>query len=244
MIDAPVTSRLAFPRRQNPTKRPADADDRRQNNLNISSTLAVPFVQQFLRIICNMHTTILTLVLVYTVRTMTATATPYQSSDVWAEALQGIVLPNTNSNTTLGLALDASPLLNASGLAVTCLAKTRAYRPILVTDYYQAVQQILIRDDALLPQHFRLGPEGSVRQDYYWQGGQAAIAFFSSQPLRTDAFPIIVVAHVAALIADNCVTEAQGHLGGYARIGPNRGTVGVGNVNIPDARTDDRTDER
>ena len=187
-----------------------------------------------------MHTTILTLVLAYTVRTMTATATPYQSSDVWDEALRNIVLPNTDSNTTLGFVLDASPLLNTSGFAITCLPKTRTYRPILMTDYYQAVQQILIRDDALLPQHFRLGPEGSVRQDYYWQGGQAAIAFFSSQPLRTDAFPIIAVAHVAALIAHKCITEAEGELGGYARVGPNRGTVGVGNVNIPDVRTDER----
>ena len=187
-----------------------------------------------------MHTNILTLVLVFTMRTMAATAAPSQSSDVWTEALRGVVLPNTDSNTTLGLVLDASPLLNTSGFKITCLAKTRDYRPILISDYYQAVQQILIRDDALLPQHFRLGPEGSVRQDYYWQGGQAAIAFFNRQPLRTDAFPIIAVAHVAALIADNCVTEAQGYLGGYARVGPNRGTVGVGNVNIPDARTDER----
>lgn len=186
-----------------------------------------------------MHKTILTLVLVYTVRTTTATATPYQSSDIWAEALRGVVVPNTNSNATLGLVLDASPQLYTSGLAITCLAKTRGYRPILMDDYYQAVQQILIRDDALLPQHFRLGPEGSVRQDYYWQGGQAAIALFSGQPLRTDAFPIIVVAHVAALIADKCVTEAEGYLGGYARVGPNRGSVGVGNVNM-DARTDER----
>ena len=240
MIDAPVTSRSAFPRRQNPTKRSADADDRQQNNLNIPPTHAIPFVQQVFRIICNMHTTILTLVLVYTVQTMTATITPYQSSDVWAEALRGVVVPNTNRNTTLGLVLDASPLRNISGFAITCLPKTRGYRPIPIDDYYQAVQQILIRDDALLPQHFRLGPEGSVRQDYYWQGGQAAIAFFSSQPLRTDAFPIISVAHVAALIADKCVTEAQDYLGGYARVGPNRGTVGVGNVDIPDVKTDER----
>ena len=183
---------------------------------------------------------ILTLVLVYTVRTVTATATPYQSSDVWSEALRGVVFPYTSSNTTLGLVLGESPLLNGSELKMTCLATTRGYRPILLTDYYQAVQQILIRDDALLPQHFRLGPEGSERQDYHWQGGQAAIAFFSGQPLRTDALPIILVAHVAALIADTCVTEARGYLGGYARIGPKKGTVGVGNVNIPDARTDER----
>ena len=186
-----------------------------------------------------MHRTILTLVLIYTVRTMTAMAIPYQSSDVWAEALRGVVFPNTSSNTTLGLVLDASPLLISSGLTITCLATSRAYRPVLMTDYYQAVQQILIRDDALLPQHFRLGPEGSRRQDYYWRGGQTAIAFFNGQPLRTDAFPIILVAHIAALIADACVTEAQGYLGGYARIGPNRGTVGVGNVNIPGTRTDE-----
>ncbi|KAM0805894.1 hypothetical protein BDR22DRAFT_816765 [Usnea florida] len=187
-----------------------------------------------------MHTSIITLALLHTVRTMTATAVPYQSSDVWSEALQGVVLPNTSSNTTLGLVLGESPLLNASEMKITCLATTRAYRPILINDYYQAVQQILIRDDALLPQHFRLGPEGSERQDYHWQGGQAIIAFFSSQALRTDAFPIILVAHVAALIADTCVTTARGYLGGYARIGPNRGSVGVGNVNIPDARTDQR----
>ena len=240
MIDAPVTRCSASPRRQNRTKGSADPDDRRQSNLNIPSTHAFPFVQQFFRIICNMYTSILTLALVYPVRTMTATATPYQSSDVWAEALQGIVFPNTNSNITLGLVLDASPLLNSSALKITCLATSRAYRPILMADYYEAVQQILIRDDALLPQHFRLGPEGSERQDYHWQGGQAAIAFFSGQPLRTDAFPIVLVAHVAALIADTCITEARGYLGGYARIGPNKGTVGVGNVNIPGARTDER----
>lgn len=50
----------------------------------------------------------------------------------------------------------------------------------------------------------------------------------SQLPLFRDSFPIISVAHVAALIADRCITEENGYAGGWARAGPRRGLVVVG----------------
>lgn len=101
-----------------------------------------------------------------------------------------------------------------------------------MADYYEAVQQILIRDDAIVPRRFELGPSGE--KQFKWRGGQCVIGFFDNQPLLTDAIPIVLVAHVAALIANDCINEAKGYGGGYAHIGPNLGFVAVTQFMPPD----------
>ncbi|KAF6218140.1 hypothetical protein HO133_006099 [Letharia lupina] len=162
--------------------------------------------------------------LFYTARTTFAVAFPKQSSGLWTNAPEDDTLPATSGNTTLRLEPNPSALLNVSALTITCLTEPPPRQPITLAAYYEAVQKILIRDDAFFPRRFELGPGG---KNLRWQGGQCVIAFFNNQPLKTDAIPIILVAHVAALIANECITEAKGYLGGVAQIGPSRGTVGV-----------------
>lgn len=58
-------------------------------------------------------------------------------------------------------------------------------------------------------------------------------------PLRTDAYPIIVVAHVAALIANECIAGQRGIMDGWAEIGPNKGRVVVTSL-PPHVESDER----
>ena len=78
----------------------------------------------------------------------------------------------------------------------------------------------------MIPLSFEIGPTPDT--SFRWLGGQAAIAFFNLQPLLTAEMPIILVAHVASLIADECIIGTEAHnAGGYAHVGMNRGMVGV-----------------
>lgn len=171
------------------------------------------------------------LFLFYTARTICAAAIPKHLFGLLASFSEGDALPTIRSNATLGLAFDASLLLNASDFAITCFIASPHLRSIPKIDYYEAVEKILIRDDALVPKRFELGPGGRGRRNFLWRGGDCDIDFFNPEPLRTDAFPIILIAHVAALIADECLTEAKGYLGGHSNMGPTRGVVSVINPN-------------
>lgn len=161
--------------------------------------------------------------LLYTACTIYATPLPKQPPGLLTNPLQNDALPAISSNTTLKLMANASSPLNASEYAIRCHTSPV---PVAMADYYEAVQKILIRDDAMVPLNFEIGPAPDT--SFRWLGGQASIAFFSLQPLVTDEMPIILVAHVAALIADECISGEGGHAaGGYAHIGSHRGIVGV-----------------
>ena len=60
---------------------------------------------------------------------------------------------------------------------------------------------------------------------------KCTITFANLVPLLTDKFPIVLVAHIAALITDKCVTEEEDFMGGWASAGSGRGVVAVSNVN-------------
>ena len=170
--------------------------------------------------------------LFYTARTTYAATLPKQSSGLWTNALKDDTLPTVRSNTTLGLVTNASSVLNASEFFIECSIESPTRRPIPIADYYEVVQQILIRDDALVPRRFNLGP--SYDKQLHWRAGQCVIFFFDHRPMLTDAIPIIVVAHVAALIANDCITGARGYKGGTAQVGLNSGFVAVTHVMPPD----------
>ena len=164
----------------------------------------------------------------HTAHTTYAATLPEQSSDLWANVIEDDSLPTAISNTTLGLVPTASSLSDVY-IAVTCLLPAPTRRPVFLAEYYAAVQQILIREDALVPRRFELGPAGSGARNFDWRAGHCVIGFFDLKLVVTNSFPIIVVAHVAALIARDCLTPAKGFLGGVARIGPDMGIVGIGN---------------
>lgn len=50
---------------------------------------------------------------------------------------------------------------------------------------------------------------------------------------------MVLVAHVAALIAERCITEENGYAGGWAAAGPRMGDVVVGHV-TRDAKSNDK----
>ena len=69
----------------------------------------------------------------------------------------------------------------------------------------------------------------SLDNKYVWRSGTCTIALISPRLLTTPAFPIILVAHVAALIVNECVTETSGYRGGFYNLGGNSGGVFVAN---------------
>ena len=141
-----------------------------------------------------------------------------------------------SQDTTLNAMLNASSYFNSSGNDVGCWGKDTNFPTTNLANYFQAVQQILIRNDVLIPRQFYLGP--APEQRWRWRGAstgdqhQCLIVLANKLPLLTEPFPIILVAHVAAVIADRCITEAEGFAGGWASLGLRRGLVVVGNVGI------------
>ena len=83
-------------------------------------------------------------------------------------------------------------------------------------DYYRSVDQILVREDAMTPREWVLGPTHT--QQFEWREGTCRIVLMAGLIIRTTPFPVILVAHVAALIAKECITEAHGYRGGKARL--------------------------
>lgn len=161
---------------------------------------------------------------------------PSQSNALWADMLSNSD-PSTSSNDPLlNINLNASSLVDASNIAINCFDDTQDFLPTNMANYYEALQQILIRHDVLVSRRFYLGPTPEAR--WKWSGGAigderpCSIVLANKKPLLTDAFPIILVAHVAALVAQECITEAKGFLGGLAS-DPNKGVVLVGNVKSP-----------
>ena len=103
-----------------------------------------------------------------------------------------------------------------------------------MANYFAAVQQILIREDALHPRPFYLGPSLDVRWE--WKGGdrgddhRCIIVLYNKQPLLTDMFPLMLIAQVAAMIAERCITAGASYAGGWASPGVGRGIVAVVNA--------------
>ena len=172
--------------------------------------------------------------LCYLMITTHAVVVPVASGALWAGMLSNSDPTELNQNPMPDLETNASSQLGASGIKVSCFENIPGINPTTTFNYYQAVQKILIRDDALVPRNFYLGP--SPEQRWRWSGGlvrggfECTIALGNQQPLLTDLFPVILVAHVAALIAKECITEVKGFVGGWASPGPGRGVVAVGNV--------------
>ena len=152
-----------------------------------------------------------------------------QPRSVWADILSinGANAPVINSTSKMSL-------LNASSPEVSCFDNIPGFKPVNMANYFAAVQQILVREDAFVQRQFYLGPTHGVRWE--WRGGargdahECVVVLFNKDPLLTDAFPIMLIAHVAALIADVCITERRSYAGGWASPGNNRGLVAVVNA--------------
>ena len=156
-----------------------------------------------------------------------------QPSALRADMLSSSDRTTLNDSSTLHISTNASSSsLILPEIGVSCF-DARDFRPTSKINYFAAVQEILTRQDVLVPRLFYLGPDPRLRWE--WLGGtmrgderECGIVLANQLPLTTDAFPLVLVAHVAALIADRCVTEENGYAGGWASPGPDRGVVTVG----------------
>ncbi len=155
------------------------------------------------------------------------------TTSLWANMLSNSDPVPLTSNPVIDVKLNASSFLNVSETVVSCFINSQEYKATHMANYFVAVQQILTRDDALTPRQFYLGPSPDLR--WKWTGDlgdgySCTIVLANKKPLLTDPFPIVLVAHVAALIAQGCITEEKGYAGGWASAGPERGVVLVGKV--------------
>lgn len=154
----------------------------------------------------------------YFTATISAASNGLQTKTLSLNSLENRILAGGTSNNTLHLNPDNFPTLNASTflLEVRCFPSTASslYPRVVVDDYYEAVDQILTRHDAMIPRQWILGPE--PWQTVVWESGRCRIGLSASTLIRTPEFPIILAAHMAALVAKECVTEATSYVGGTA----------------------------
>lgn len=157
----------------------------------------------------------------YLTTTICAISSALQTENPSLVSLESDILARGSSkNDSLHLNPDNFPAFNASTflIEVTCSPSTdpTRYPRVVVDDYYEAVDQILTREDAMVPRQWVLGPH--VWQTLVWQSGRCRIGLGATTLMRTRAFPIILAAHMAALVAKECVTEAKGYAGGTAQL--------------------------
>lgn len=125
------------------------------------------------------------------------------------------------------LQMNLSSPFNASNLVVQCFHNPAPpaspyLRPIVIDDYFEILQKIMVQDDAMLQRRWNLGPSGTGQ----WKVNQAVLGLCAPWPPSTDIFQTVLVAHAAALIADRCLREDEGYLGGQTWLGL-RGTFRI-----------------
>lgn len=112
-----------------------------------------------------------------------------------------------------------STLLNVSTPIIQCFTNPAETLPvvrrIVIDDYCEVLQKIMIEDDAMTPRQWDIPPRGSV----HWMDNQVIIAMSSPRPRSLQIFQPILIARAAALIADKCLREQTGYLGGQAFLG-------------------------
>ena len=109
------------------------------------------------------------------------------------------------------------PALNASYHLgeIKCFTSTSLSKRVVLDDYYRTVDQILLREDAMIPRQWVLGP--SRARSVIWEKNGCSVILTAEKSIRTQQpFPIILVAHVAASIAKKCITEVFSYRGGQA----------------------------
>lgn len=160
----------------------------------------------------------LTLSLLGPLITISAASPILQTVNTSLDLFENGILAAESSNNTLRIDTNTFPALNASTdvAEIECFPPRDRFGSVVMDDYYGAVDQILVRADAMIPQEWILGP--TPAQSYISRTGRCKISLWASTNLRTPPFPVIYVAHVAAVIAQHCVTEAHGYRGGMVRL--------------------------
>ena len=128
------------------------------------------------------------------------------------------ILAAKSSNNTLQIDPNTFPALNASSnqIELKCFPYHSPLVRVVMSDYYGAVNQILVREDATIPRRWILGP--TYPQHVEWREGTCRIILMARRTILTPPFPIIWAAHAAALIVKECITEGHRYWAGKATL--------------------------
>ena len=150
--------------------------------------------------------------------TISAALPTLQTVNTSLDSFENDILATKSSNNTLRIDSNDFPAFNASNnrIDIRCFPSHSPLEMVVMDDYYGAVDQILVQEDAMTPREWVLGPTHT--QHIEWREGSCRIVLMAGTTIRTRPFPVILVAHVAALVAKGCVTEAYGFRGGIATL--------------------------
>ena len=150
--------------------------------------------------------------------TISAALPTLQTLNTSLDLLENDILAKKSSNNTVRIDSNAFPALNVSnnGIDIHCFPSRSPLEMVVMDDYHEAVDQILIREDAMIPREWILGPADT--QQVQWRQGPCRIVLMAGTFVRTPPFPVILAAHLAAVVAKECITAAHGFRGGIATL--------------------------
>ena len=129
--------------------------------------------------------------------------------------------PSSTNNSPSNLHPNLSTTSLDSNLAVQCYLAPRPgapvlLQPVLVGAYFQAVHLAMIETNAMIPRTWDLGPDAKVQ----YVVNNVNVAMKVPWPPTDRVFQPIFAAHAAALIAETCLTQRWGYLGGSVLLYP------------------------
>ena len=141
--------------------------------------------------------------------------TEIPSSPAHHAAERDLILTQTPPNAT-DPPLTTPPPLNATNdISYTCFTPDPHSPHIIPTDCHTAIYQLLAAPDVLELKRYDRTSELPVENNYR----SCSIILTRSSARSDDVFQPVLIAHAAALVTKNCVTQLFGFQGGYARIG-------------------------
>ncbi|KAL8940073.1 MAG: hypothetical protein Q9216_003011 [Gyalolechia sp. 2 TL-2023] len=88
-----------------------------------------------------------------------------------------------------------------------------------VTDCYSALQALLLGDKAMAPMHFTEDDQRGFKVPFAWGHDSCQIVINNITPHAEATFPIVLIAHLAAEIAEACIVGTPANLGGDVKLG-------------------------
>lgn len=88
-----------------------------------------------------------------------------------------------------------------------------------ISDCYFALQGVLLGDKVMAPMHFTENDKGGFKVPFAWGHDSCQIIINNLTPHAEATFPIVLIAHLAAEIAEACIVQTPANLGGDIKIG-------------------------
>ena len=155
-------------------------------------------------------------------------ATPSLNIDQQSPSNDIFPLVFLNESHTNGSLSAFDPAING----IRCFSdypESATMQPMIMDDYYEALEQILTYQMAMVPQQLHLHPMPHKRVASH-ETCKMTVASRVSTPITKPNFQLIFFAHVAALIVKMCMTEERRFLGGNAELWERSVVFAVGNT--------------